>query len=127
MLQGLLKLLQKFVMNTEFMNNNSYIKKTGQMWKILLSFCLLTVGFLFLIWTLINSHLTDAHKMYGIFLGLSLSIGSFLWLCFSVKCKNCKSLLVWKAMREQSHQNWLIFLLKTKNCPYCHNEAERER
>jgi hypothetical protein len=101
-------------------NNKSYIKKSRQMWKIWLFCCLLTVGLLSFLSALIPNGLQDTYKMYGIFLGFCLSITSVLWICLSVRCKNCGTFLVWKAMKEQSPENWLIRLFENTNCPFCH-------
>jgi hypothetical protein len=100
-------------------SNESFIKKSGQMWKIWLFCCFLIVGLLSFLSALVFNGLQDTYKMYFIFLGSCLFIISILWICFSVRCKNCGTFIVWKAMKEQSHQNWLIWLFESKNCPFC--------
>ena len=102
------------------MISHSYIGRSGQMWKLWLALCMLVVGFLMLSLSFtpsISSH--DTIPVILIFGGLGLSVIGLLWACLAVRCRNCRALLVWKAIKEQPQNKWLNWLITNKTCPYC--------
>lgn len=112
------------------MFSESYIARSRQLWKLWVSFLLLIAGFV--MFTLALSPSDQRSEKIGVVLfmsGIGLSLISFLWVCFSVKCRSCGSCVVWRAMRQESAQNWLNSLLSAKACPVCHDiptsEAQR--
>jgi len=92
-----------------------------------LAICLQIIGFLTLLAAFTPNIRGQETLAIGLILsGIGLCICSFLWVCFSVTCKKCRAPLIWKAMKEQSHQNWLMWIFENKSCPVCQDKAERE-
>ena len=102
------------------MFDTSYLKSSGQFWKIYLFFVLQLVAFALVMTAVSVGHGQSAEQMaLLLFTGLTLGFGSFVWTCFAVKCPKCKTRLFWKAVSGQSSQNWLIRLFALNNCPVC--------
>lgn len=107
------------------MISNSYIGSSGQLWKLWIALGMLLIGFLALSGAFLPSVRNhETMPVVLIFGGLGLAVASFLWACFGVRCKKCLVPLVWKAMKEQSHSNWLNYVLTNKDCPYCRDQPE---
>jgi hypothetical protein len=107
-----------------FMFSNSYIGLSGQSWKLWLGALMLGVGVFLIVLALTPSF--QSRPSIGAVLilgGVGLSALSLLWACLSVRCRSCGAPLVWKAMREQTHDKWLNFLLTNKMCPYCQDNV----
>lgn len=51
--------------------------------------------------------------------GVAVGLLSGIWACLAIRCPRCKARLLWKAMREQSLQNWYFWLTNLKRCPAC--------
>ena len=51
--------------------------------------------------------------------GVALALLSSIWACLAIRCPTCKVRLLWKAVREQSYQNWHGWLMNLKRCPAC--------
>lgn len=102
------------------MFDNSIIKKTGQMWKLYLSFILLLLGvaslFIGIKIAEIKSHSLAAFLVLG---GLIVGLSSLIFGIVSVRCPNCKAPWLWQGMSGQSPGNWLIWLMSRTACPKC--------
>src|SRR5215510_15732216 len=105
------------------MSDKSYVRSTGQMWKFYLFFMIFPLVGLALIGLtlkgLVGDHVNLSIAM--ILLGLGLSIGGFVLAVITVQCPKCNARLLWKAVKEQSHQNWLQWLMALTKCPVCQN------
>jgi len=106
---------------------DSYLIKTGQCWKLFLFlFCIVT-GSVFILYGLYLGICTSVPDSYHrvrsfsimIFSGIVLLFASSMWLIFSVRCPACKVKLLAKAIRSKPPQEWLVWLLTIKNCPFC--------
>src|SRR4051794_8625789 len=107
------------------MISDSYIGRSGQLWKIWIAAFLLVIGFLMLLFGFSPTFQNRQSFGAGLALaGVGLSTLGFVWACLSVKCRKCSARIVWKAMREQPHNKWLNWLLINKTCPYCRDRSE---
>jgi hypothetical protein len=115
------RLIQK---NIFMLATNSYVKRSGQSWKIWLFLLLLLAGSVMLVigFTLIGSSQPSNFVLF-VLGGSCLGATGFIWLAISVICKNCRARLGWKAITEQSHDNWLLWLLNSETCPVCKNDG----
>jgi len=107
------------------MLSNSYIGRSGQAWKVWLGAFFLLIGFLMIMLVFIPAvRVLESIRMALLLGGIVFSALSLLWVCLAVRCKKCRTRLVWRAMKEQSHQKWLSYLLTSKECPYCDKAPE---
>ena len=105
------------------MFKKSYVKSAGQTWKIYLFFMIFPLVGLVLLFSALNGA-GGGNVNLSIFLvlsGLGLSIVGFVLGVSTVKCPKCHTLLLWKAVKEQPHQNWYFWLMDLDKCPVCEN------
>ena len=105
------------------MFNRSYLKSAGQTWKLYLFFLIFPLVGLALVFSALKGAGGEDVNL-PIFLllsGLGLSISGFVLGVLTVKCPKCSSLLLWKAVKEQPHQNWYVWLMGLDKCPVCKN------
>jgi uncharacterized membrane protein len=111
------------------MFDRSYIKATGQLWKLALFLLVMPVTGLALI-TLAMSSLLDGHadvSVWLIILGILFSMGGYVVGGLTVRCPQCGARLLWRAVRESSHREWLSRLMTLERCPFClHNHQKLE-
>ena len=105
------------------MFDKSYVKSTGQLWK----FCLFFIAFpligLALIWIVLRGMVGEEVNVciFLVLFGLGLSVVGFVVGVLTIQCPKCKARLLWKAVREQSHQNWFGWFIGLTKCPVCQN------
>lgn len=58
--------------------------------------------------------------------GLGLALSGFVLGVLTVECPKCKARLLWKAVKEQSSQNWFGWLMRLDRCPVCNNSYRAE-
>lgn len=58
--------------------------------------------------------------------GNGLTLSGFVLGVLTVECPKCKSRLLWKAVKEQSSQNWLGWLMRLDRCPVCNSSYRVE-
>jgi hypothetical protein len=104
------------------MFEKSYLKSSRQIWKLYLAFILMLIGFTSMMVALKGNFAVDL-SLTLIVGGLGLWALSFAWVCLAVRCGKCKAKLVWKAMREQSYNDWLPWLMSLRQCPVCQHGA----
>ena len=98
----------------------SILRKSGQWWKLAVAFWGMLLGSAAVFFGSI--HLTPDGPVYPLFLvlsGLSLSLGTFVFACRSIRCSNCGSRWLWTAITAQKAGNWLRWLLSNSTCPKC--------
>jgi hypothetical protein len=110
-----------------FMFDKSYLKSTGQMWKFYLFFMAFPLVGLALIGMVLKGMLGERVNLliFLALLGLGLAAAGFVLGVITVQCPKCNARLLWKAVREQSHQNWFNWLMGLSKCPVCHNSIGR--
>ena len=101
------------------MFEKSFLKTTGQMWKIYLFFVGFEVAGLGLIFLSLNGTAEDDISAVLAMVGLGLAISGFVLGVLTVRCPKCKTHLLWKAVKEQPFQSWLLWLSKLTSCPAC--------
>src|SRR5688572_26943136 len=102
------------------MISDSYIGRSGQAWKIWIASVLGAIGFS-MIMIAFTPGMRSSPDNFAIFcmIGTGLSAIGFLFACLTIRCRKCRAPLVWRAMKEQPHDKWLVSLTVNKNCPYC--------
>ena len=106
------------------MFDKSYVKSTGQMWKFYLffgSFPALGLASVFLALNGVTGVTPEDANLFAflVIFGLSLALSGFVLGVLTVKCPKCKARLLWKAVKEQSSQNWFFWLMGLETCPMC--------
>lgn len=102
------------------MFENSFLKSTGQLWRLYVAFFLVLLGFalILLILTGVTNESAEL-SMVVVAIGLLLGMGGFMWACISVRCPKCETKLLWTVLTEKAVQNWLVFLIGLRKCPVC--------
>ena len=101
------------------MLEKSYLRSSGQLWKLWLGLTLAVLG-----WISIPLELAgymgpgDAGSLL-IVAGVSVAVCGFVWASISIRCPKCKARLLWRAVRKQSHKTWLVSLVTDSECPNC--------
>ena len=100
------------------MLNNSIIKSTNQLWKLVASFTGLVIGGILMFYGLVN---IKNETIIVAFISIDLIIGivSFLFGCFAIRCPTCKSPWVWVAINTKNTNSWLHWLINLDHCPKC--------
>ena len=101
------------------MYDQSYLKKSGQIWKFYLAAVVTLVGGA-LIW--IGQSRLDAagdSALVLMLVGAGMGVVGMVWSAVAVKCPKCGTRLLWRAVSEQSSGNWLTWLLHLDRCPSC--------
>ena len=102
----------------------SYIKRSGQSWKVWLSLLLSLAGAILMLIGFTSASENEQSSFFlFVFGGSFLGFIGLIWLSISIRCRNCKTSLGWNAIRHQTHDGWFVWLLKTKKCPVC--DADR--
>jgi len=95
------------------MFRDSFVRKSGYGgW--------LTLAFLFVLLSVPTAYVyagSDDPRAYFIVLGLMIAV--MLVTLLLVRCPNCHAPFLWRAMRDQKAQSWLIWLATQSRCPYC--------
>jgi hypothetical protein len=101
------------------MFDRSYIKRSGQLWKLglffacpLVALCLMVVGF----------RTFPAHEQLAVIMilsGVLLGILGLVWASLTITCHQCKTRLFWLALKSQPQSNWMAWLLSFERCPKC--------
>jgi hypothetical protein len=61
---------------------------------------------------------SDAQRGLLIILGLVVGILSYTWAVYTVRCPNCRTKLVWRALQKGA-SDWYEWLLALEACPGC--------
>jgi len=103
---------------------NSYLRRTGQVWKIWGFFGLLAAAGVMLLvgFSPLANNDPSSFTLFALS-GACLGIIGLGWLAVSVRCSNCSSRLGWKAISSQAADGWLLWLLKTESCPVCKSKG----
>src|SRR4029453_3894801 len=95
------------------MFDKSYVKSTGQLWKFYLFFMTCPLIGLALVTMVLKGIAGDQINLsiFLILFGLALAAAGFVLGVLTIQCPKCNSRLLWKAVREQSHQNWFYWFI----------------
>ena len=102
------------------MFDSSVIRQTKQGWKLIASFggLCLGAGSLF-----VAEHFVKRSnaKVWALMMlaSIAVSLGSFCFACFTIRCPACKSRWFWDGVRGQSARSWLFWLMSQRTCPKC--------
>lgn len=102
------------------MFDNSIIKKSGQMWKLQLSFILIVIGGISLLFGIkMTNTQPDSISISLVFGGIIVSLASLIFGIVSVRCPICKAPWLWLGISGKSSGEWLSWLLSRTECPKC--------
>src|SRR5437879_10119193 len=97
---------------------NSVLKRTGQLWKIGSTICVVLVGGALLFYGIA----TDASKDHGltwILAGILLTFAGLFFACIAVRCPTCRARWVGLAVSERSSGTYGTWLVALSACPKC--------
>ena len=100
------------------MFNESIIKKTGQWWKLGLSFFGELLGVVIMFFGLSNLEKNNLFFILAL-IGITIGLASFIFFCISIKCPNCKEKWAWLAVSKKNPNKWLNWLITQSKCPKC--------
>jgi ABC-type cobalamin transport system permease subunit len=104
------------------MFDQSYLRSTGQLWKVGLFMVAPICGVLLICVSLVMfAHRTQL-AAFLLLAGISVTLVGLVWGCLAIRCPQCQTRLLWKALQGQAHQNWLTWLLSFSVCPYCEEQ-----
>nr|WDE41602.1 hypothetical protein [uncultured bacterium] len=100
------------------MMQNNFIKSTNQIWKIVLSLSIMVfLGFVLIFNQWFGEGIDlFAGKLWPVTL---VGVIATIWGCFSVKCPNCGTKLLYYAISKIEHNSWITWLFTFRQCPEC--------
>ena len=102
---------------------SSIIKKSGQSWKMRVSFAgIIISGALMFGGSFIGGTNTQFDFYSLIPIGALIGMLSFLFAILAIRCPNCKDKWFWRAVSKKDKNNWLIWLENQSNCPECNKK-----
>src|SRR6266496_565199 len=102
------------------MFEGSLLKRSDQLWKLILGCALLPLTGLGLVIGALNIRVNaDEPKTLFYIIGVSIPAMGFVWALLTVRCKSCGARLLWKAVREKAPGDWLYWLMSLSSCPVC--------
>jgi len=98
---------------------SSWLRRTGQTWKVVVFGLLLVVCFVLL--ALFIAAVNGKIEGEGAFaLGFTgAGLGALFWLATAVRCNHCGARPAWHLMRTAPHASWFLQLLALDRCPSC--------
>jgi len=99
----------------------SYVTRSGQFWKMWLFFGLSLASGVLLFRGFNVGEEQPSSFMALVLAGTGFGAISLFWLSMSIRCKNCKTRLGWRAISKESHNAWLLSLLTSDCCPVCND------
>lgn len=108
------------MMNAE--HRESWLIRTGQMWKVHISLLLLSIS---LATYLFFNFFDGSGSQYGDSLSFISLVLSLCWFIFSIKCESCGRLVVYRMMRRNGIEAFTFKLLNSHTCPNCGYNSTR--
>jgi len=105
------------------MNGFPAIKKTGQWWKVLLSFWVVVLGAILMFVGIYEIRSSTGTGNLFLPLGSLISFVGGLFACVFVRCPKCKAAWVWVAISKKSPNGWFPWLMTLEQCPKCGGEG----
>ena len=98
----------------------SILRKSGQWWKFILFVTLTLSGGLFMLYGMAGVRGASPETLLKAILGGSgIALSGFVFGCVSIRCNKCGMHVFWHAVHRQKSQSWLMWLLRTSDCPNC--------
>ena len=100
----------------------SYVRKSGQGWKLAIAAVLLFGGGGLVIFMASGrgDSLEPGTFIAVLLAGLFLSLGGGLaWPAYSIRCRSCGLKLLWHALTARPHQDSVEWFLVVDSCPGC--------
>jgi hypothetical protein len=98
----------------------SYVRKSGQAWKLagvlLFGGVGLVLGMAGGFGGALEPWLFITLLLGGLLVGLG---GGFAWPAYSIRCRGCSLKLFWHAVASRPHQESIIWVLVVDRCPRC--------
>lgn len=102
------------------MFDQSLLKRSGQLWKLVLGGSSIGVGALLVLLCVSGFQSADYTRgLATLFSGFALFFASFAAVIFFVRCPRCHVKLVWRAIAEGNALNVAGSLLTMVRCPRC--------
>lgn len=115
-------------------SNNSLVEKTGQLWKLKLTFSLIFIELIIMVLMIWNINSPDSEfftvsgigdlQIQTVFLTLGLLILSSLFLL--IKCPNCNKRPIYRIISTSGVSNWIYKIFNFKKCPFCGYAGDQE-
>jgi len=100
----------------------SYVRKSGQAWKLVIAAVLLFggVGVVLVMASGLGENLPPGTfiglLLTGLFVGLG---GGLAWPAYTIRCRACGLKLLWHALTARPHQDSIEWFLVVDSCPGC--------
>lgn len=109
------------------MFDDSIIKRTNQLWKFLVGFVILLASFGLMLHGFLSIESMEAGTFAVLFLtAIFFAFTSFVWQVLAIRCPSCGAHWFWISVKSQNQANWLIWLLKQRECPKCQYVSQDE-
>ena len=101
------------------MFDRSYLKASGQLWKLGVFFACPLVALSLIIgaFTAFPNH--EQLAIIMVLSGVLLGLLGLVWASLAITCRQCKARLFWLAVKSQAQSNWMAWLLSLERCPKC--------
>ena len=98
---------------------NSWLKRTGQTWKVVVFGVLVVVGLALFALFLAAVNEKIQGEMAFAFTFMGAGFGALFWLATAIRCSQCGARPAWHLMRTAPHGSWFVQLLALDRCPSC--------
>lgn len=105
---------------------DTWIKETGQLWKLYVFATLLATGIVLFALFMVNlqdgTSSPDPLLAVGFATVILLALG---WLFVSLRCNRCGGRPAWWVVRHVDANEWFILLISMRECPICALDRDR--
>jgi len=99
---------------------HSVVTKSGQLWKLHVSFVLIVAGGISMFWG--QSHIETYLGGWLLTGGMATVFAAFAFACAGIRCPSCGAKWFWLAISAQPSNQWTHWLLSQPACPICKEE-----
>jgi hypothetical protein len=103
--------------------NESVVIRSRQVWKLVVGFAVLTVGFGVMVYGVQGGRTQGSFELA--MTGVLLALAGVAWACLSIRCRACGMRWLWFAVKTQDRHAWLQWLLSQRVCPSCGNDPAK--
>ena len=108
----------------EQLQKESFIGRTGQVWKLGTSFAVtalsaVVIAVVVIAWSS-SSARPERLKALVVPIGATLlGIGASAWSCLAIRCPKCGFRFLWKSVSTESSDLWLLAVISLTRCEEC--------
>ena len=109
------------------MKNNTWIRSTGQQWKLVVVYMLVALLAIVVVGGLLPSvgHAVTSNEDLFRLLSIPAGAAALAWIALAVRCPNCKSRTGLWYLRNMGVSQWFTAFVGTQRCPQCGYDGDK--